>query len=337
MEPITRYIDLYLPTETCNLRCPYCYITQKRKFDNAVTPFNHSPEYIRQAFSKKRWGGLMLLSICAGGETLLCDDLIPVVEQLLLEGHYVMLVTNGVLSKQFVKLSKIEKNLLKRLVFKFSFHYLELKRTNNMHVFFDNIRMMKNAGCSFTVEITPYDELSPYIDDIKKACMENAGALCHVTIPRDVHKPKQVELLSEHSLEEFYQIWKSFDSELLDFKKSIFFVKRNEYCHAGAWTYFIDIVSGDVKQCYSAKSIMNIYDDINEPIKEVPVGHDCIQPHCYNGHAFLALGAIPELDTPAYAKLRDRITTDGSSWLNDEMRNFMSQKINRVGECYEKI
>ena len=40
-----------------------------------------------------------------------------------------------------------------------------------------------------------------------------------------------------------------------------------------------------------------------KPIRFEAIGCKCTQPHCYNGHAFLTLGDIPELNTPTYASL----------------------------------
>lgn len=61
-----KFIDCYIPTETCNLRCHYCYITQQRKFENKVVSFTHDPQVIRKALSIKRLGGPCLINLCAG-------------------------------------------------------------------------------------------------------------------------------------------------------------------------------------------------------------------------------------------------------------------------------
>src|SRR5690554_1595272 len=95
---IVKFIDCYLDTETCNLRCHYCYITHQRRFNSKVAKLTHSSEKIRQALSQERLGGVCLINICAGGETLISKDILPVVKELLSEGHYVMLVTNGLLT-----------------------------------------------------------------------------------------------------------------------------------------------------------------------------------------------------------------------------------------------
>lgn len=53
MDRLKRFIDCYIPTETCNLRCHYCYITQKRKFNNQIASLP-SPQAIRVALSRQR-------------------------------------------------------------------------------------------------------------------------------------------------------------------------------------------------------------------------------------------------------------------------------------------
>lgn len=175
MEKIKRFIDCYIPTETCNFRCHYCYVTQHRKFNNKIAKFNYDPSYIRKALSRKRLGGICLFNLCAGGETLLSEDVVKITKELLEEGHYVMIVTNGSLTKRFQEISEFGKEQLSRLFFKFSFHYMELKRLNLLNTFFKNVELMEKAGASYTLEITPTDELEPYINEIKEVCMKKNG------------------------------------------------------------------------------------------------------------------------------------------------------------------
>ena len=118
MDKLKKYIDCYIETETCNLRCHYCYITQKRKFNNKVIKFDHSPQEIRKALSKERLGGTCLFNFCAGGETLLAREIIYVTEELLREGHYVMIVTNATLTDRLKEIAKFDTALLRRLFFK---------------------------------------------------------------------------------------------------------------------------------------------------------------------------------------------------------------------------
>ena len=81
--------------------------------------------------------------------------------------------------------------------------------------YFENVHFVQDNGMSFTVEITPDDGYIPYIPEIKKVCMENLGALCHVTVSRDERK-KGFPLLSNLPMDEFINTWKDFDSGLFE-------------------------------------------------------------------------------------------------------------------------
>jgi len=273
------------------------------------------------------------MNFCAGGETLLAEDVIPIIRALLEEGHYVMVVTNGTLTKRFQQIVEFPSELLKRLIFKFSFHYLELKRLNWFDVFFGNIGMVRSAGCSFTVEITPSDELIPYIDDVKRMCMERLGALCHVTIARD-DRTKGIDVLSEKDWDSYKRIWAAFESDLFEFKTTIFYKHRKEFCYAGDWSIYVNLSTGDMSQCYCGRRIDNIYKDMNAGLHFEAIGNNCCTAHCYNGHAFLTLGDIPKLDTPVYAQMRNRTDNQGREWLEPEMKNFLSQKLVYANQEY---
>jgi len=334
MDKMKRYLDCYIPTETCNFKCHYCYIAQQNKFNNKIVKFNHSPEFIAKALSKERLGGTCLINLCAGGETLIAEEVIDVAEAILKQGHYVMIVTNGSLTKRFEKMAKFSKELLKHLFIKFSFHYQELVRLKLLDRFFENVHMMQNAGASFTIEITPSDELESYIDEIKKIMREKMGAQPHITIGRK--DSDEIPPLTEHKFEEYLEIWQQFNSELINFKKEIFGVKRKEFCYAGEWTGYLNLVTGDLRQCYCGLEIDNIYEDIDRPIKFFPIGCNCTQPHCYNGHSFLSFGNIPEINSPTYDKLRNRVQLNGTEWLTPEMKNFMQSKLVETNKEYSE-
>ena len=326
MDQIKRFLDCYIPTETCNLRCHYCYIAQQRKFENVLASFSQSKETIRKAFSKERLGGPCLLNFCAGGETLLSGELLPIVRELVEEGHYAMIVTNGTITKRFEEIAAWPEELRERLFIKFSFHYLEMKRLGWMDRFFDNVILMKQCGVSFTVEITPSDELIPYIDEVKETCMHYLGALCHITVARD-DRTAGIEVLSQHDFDTYKKIWGQFESELFSFKTKIFYQQRKEFCYAGQWSAYINLQTGDMRQCYCGKVLDNLYKDVNKPLHFEPVGYGCTMAHCYNGHAFLTLGDIPELEAPTYAQTRNRVCADGTEWLSPTMKAFMSTKL----------
>ena len=143
MDRIKRFIDCYIPTESCNLRCHYCYITQKRKFNAKLLKLAHSPSEIRRSLSRERLGGTCLINMCAGGETLLAHDLLDVIYELLIEGHYVSIVTNGTLTDRLNEIAAWPGDLLKHVFFKFSFHFLEMKRLGWTDLFFENVHTIK--------------------------------------------------------------------------------------------------------------------------------------------------------------------------------------------------
>lgn len=326
MEELKRFIDIHIPISTCNLKCHYCYVPRANKYGIERLEFPYSATHIRQALSRQRLGGICLFNICGLGETLIPHETIEIVRELLLEGHYVTIVTNGILTKRFEEIAKFDKDLLSRLLFKFSLHWLELNRINKLTTFAENVNLMRKAGASITVELTANDETEPYIQDIINYTVKEFGAKCHISIPRD-ESSLEFNLQSRHSIDEFYEIWKIFDSELLDFKYSIWGKKRKEYCYAGEWSGLLNVQNGEWRLCYHSHYSENIFENINKPIPFVPVGKHCAIPHCFNGHSWLTLGDIPAINTHTYADVRDRKCQDGSYWLTDKYKKFISQRL----------
>lgn len=87
MDKLKRFIDIFVPTETCNLRCGYCYITQNRKFNGKLFEFDYSIDDLKKAFSKERLGGVCLINFCAGGETLLSPSMKNIMRQKLKDNN----------------------------------------------------------------------------------------------------------------------------------------------------------------------------------------------------------------------------------------------------------
>lgn len=327
-----RFLDCYIPTETCNLRCQYCYIAQQRKFNNKICRIDRSPEEIRAAFSQERLGGACLINLCAGGETLLTPELSNIVRLLLDEGHYVMIVTNGTLTRRLSEFWSLPETLKNHLMFKFSFHYLEMIRLNMMEVFCDNVKKTQESGCSISVEVTPNDELIPYIEDLKAICMKKFGALCHVTLARN-DKRRGIDLLTDLSLDAYQRTWGAFESEMFSTKMKLYQIKRKEFCYAGDWSFYVNLLTGNIVQCYCGRKIGNLY-DLSKPLIPQAIGNHCGLAYCYNGHVFLTLGTIQGLNLPPFSALRDREMVDGGHWLSDEMRDFLSQKLCDNNEEY---
>jgi hypothetical protein len=250
----------------------------------------------------------------------------PISRALLEQGHYIMVVTNGTVFKRFDEILQFPKTLLDRLGFKLSFQYLELKRLGIIEKWFENVKRIKDAGCSISVELTPVDEIIPDIPDIQDICLKKLGALCHVTVARDSRK-NELPILTSLSRDDYKKTWSVFGSPMFDFKLDTFNVKRKEFCYAGLWSGVINFGTGILKQCYKSPYTQNIFDNPDEPINFMPVGHNCLQPHCFNSHAWLTLGLIPSLKTPSYSDMRDRKCEDGTSWLTESMRVFLAQKL----------
>ena len=115
---IKKYIDCYIPVTTCNLKCSYCYIAQQNLFKNEPFILSHNMEEIKKAFSQERLGGVCLVNLCAGGETLIYPEIANLVKVILLQGHFVMIVTNGLLTNKIYELMDLDYELRKRIFFK---------------------------------------------------------------------------------------------------------------------------------------------------------------------------------------------------------------------------
>jgi len=321
-----RFIDCIIPFRTCNLQCSYCYITHTRSWGNSLPIFQYDAAWIGRALSAKRLGGICLVNICGDGETLLPPEMPRIISSILKQGHFVMVVTNGTVSKRFDEIVGLPGDYLDRLMFKFSYHYLELKRKKWLNVFFDNVEKVRNAGCSISVELTPCDEMIPHIDDAMNLCRRKTGAIPHVTVARDERDPS-LPILTGLSEAEYMGIWSKFQSKLFNFKMRVFGEKRSDYCYAGLWSAWLNLLSGDLRQCYREQKLQNIFEDLERPIKFAPVGRHCSQPHCYNAHAFMTLGVIPSVSTPRFSEMRNRVCEDGSEWLKPKMKAFLSGKL----------
>lgn len=332
VEKPARFINCYVPTEGCNFKCSYCYIGQRKEFCNSMFKRIYPLEVMQKATTKERLGGKCIFNLCAGGETLLGEQIVEVIEMLLENGHNVSIVTNGTISVNIDKILSFPEELKKDLYFKFSFHYFELKKKNLMKVFFDNVHKVMNEGISFSIDITPCDELIPYIDEIKEIFNENMdGAMPHISVARDT-TTSELRILTKYSKEEYKKIWSVFDSKKFDYKIDEFLKPHHEYCYAGNWSFSLELATGNCRICDGAPEpkkmdFYNLYENPDEKIPFVEIGCNCPTAHCYNCHALLTLGTIPSLDTPSYSDMLDRVDSKGRHWLSDSMREFYSCRV----------
>ena len=315
-----------IPLSVCNLRCHYCYLSQRpSSYEGVIPEMKFSPEEVAYAMRKERIGGVSYFNLCADGETLLLPNLSRYVELLAREGHYMEIVSNMVLTKKLEPLLKLGPEILSHVEFKCSLHYLEFEKRGLLDRFAQNVNAAWAAGASTNIEITPSDELVPKIPEVKAYCLENFGALAHLTIARN-DATSWIERLTELPRDKYFAAWEQFDSPFFDFKNTIFGVKQTGFCEAGAWMYHVTMNTGDARQCYKGRKIGNVFENPDEPLPEMPIGR-CLEPHCYNGHMLITLGLIKGLTDLGYGDIRDRERADGTHWLHPELKAFFNTKL----------
>ena len=327
-----KLVFLNVPLSICNLRCHYCYIAQRKECYQGIQPeMKYSPEHVARALSLERLGGVAFVNICAQGETMCLKDLDRYLEALLNEGHYVELVTNMTVTPMLDKILQLDRELLSHLEFKCSFHFLELESNGWLQLFADNVKKAWDAGASATIELVPNDELIPRIEDVKNFSLKNFGALPHVTIARNDGE-SAIGYLTKLSMEEYDNIWGEFDSSFWKYKKTIFGVRQKEFCYAGLWTMYVDLATGMYKQCLRSRAITDIFANPEKELPQLPVC-SCHLAHCYNGHALLTMGAIPDATEVCYGDIRNRVREDGTEWLSPDLKDFFNEKLKNDNYC----
>ena len=331
-EPIKCFIECLIPITACNIKCHYCYVAQRMNRSMKKAELKYPPEVMAYALRKDRLGGAAYISICGAGETLLQKEMPEIVFALLKEGHYINITTNGTISAAFKRIAElIPSELLKRINFSFSYHYIELKRTNQLQRFFDNIKYVKELGCSFVVQLNLCDEYVEHFDEIKRICLDNVGALPQLAATRDeINLHKDIRLFTKKSKEEYMQLGESFDSPLFRFTMKNFMVKRKEFCYAGQWAYVLNLSTGIMKPCYASQIRQNVFENPETPIRLTAIGCHCRSPFCMNSSHFMSMGVIPSVSTPSYGELRNRECQDGTTWYNDVMKDVLYKKISDV-------
>ena len=322
-----RFLECLIPLTACNLKCSYCYVIQESRRKNEMTSFQYAPEYIGKALSAERLGGACLISMTASGETFLAKELPEITKEILKQGHFVNITTNGTLTKQMANLMRETEGMHSRLHISFSFHYLELKNKNLLDVFFDNIRTVREAGCSILLQINLCDDYMPYWDEIKRLSVEHVGAYPQVALTR-LEKKDGFEVLTKKSFSEYVEIGREMNSPLFEFTCKNFNVKRCEFCYAGLWSAKLNLATGEMTGCYGNGVHQNILKDLTKPIKWIPIGNNCYAKYCFNSSHFLSQGVIPEImPQPSYGELRNR---EEANWYTSEMKAFLYEQFEQT-------
>ena len=329
MESISKFVECLVPISQCNLKCSYCYVMQENRRNSKTPPFCCSPEEIGYAFHRERWGGTLLVNLCAFGETLASPIMPQIIYNILKQGHFINVTNNGTMNNQFDEIIKFPKDMLSRLCFAFSFHYVELKRTHNLQNFINNVKKVKAAGCSILIQLNLADEYIPYLEDIKKICVDNFGAYPQVALTRK--EGNEFSIFTSHTDEEYMALGQSFHSPLFEFTCKNFRIKRKEFCYAGDWSYKLDLATGDLRSCYFSRPYYNIYKKPDEKIKALTVGSNCHKAYCVNSSHFMSLGVIPSVPCPSYIDLRERAD---AKWYTDEMKAFLSTRLYDTNKEY---
>ena len=313
---VVAFVEVLIPITKCNIKCHYCYVAQRSYRTMEFAHFQRSPEEIAYALRPERFGGRLYISLCGAGETMMQKELPAIVANLLDEGHFVNVTTNGTISKSFDELlSLVPPSLLPRLNFSFSFHFLELRRTALLERFWANVEKVRDAGCSFIVQVNLCDEYEPYFEEIKQECLLHVGALPQLAATRDeVNLTDDIRLFTQHSREEYVRSGESFHSPLFDFTMQNFMKKHKEFCYAGKLSYTFNMATGILKPCYCSNVFQNLYKNMEAPIRLTAIGRHCKSPLCMNSSHFISLGVIPDYPAPTYAELRNRKCSDGTEW-----------------------
>ena len=274
-------------------------------------------------------------SICGAGETTMQPEIADIVYHIMKHGHYVNITTNGTVTKKIDEILERGKDFTDRLHFAFSFHYLELVRLNLMDRFFDNVKKVREAGCSFLVQINLCDDYLPHLDEIKRLSIAHTGAMPQVAATRKEETGlRKIELLTELTEEEYIKAGKTFDSPLFDFTMKNFNVPRKEFCYAGDWSGNLDLSTGILRRCYCSYLRQDIFKNPKEPIRFLAIGNMCGSAFCMNSSHFMSLGVIPEVETPTYAELRNR---KEAGWYTPQMEEALSGKLEEANELYSPL
>ena len=322
---IKRFFECLIPVTVCNLKCSYCYVIQRNYRNMELAKFKYTPEHIGKCLTQERLGGRCFFSLCGAGETLAQPETLEIAKELLKNGHIINITTNGTLKNRFKEINDFTLDERERMHFSFSLHYLELKRLNLLDVFFENILLVKELGCSFVVQINLCDEYIPYWDEIKKMCITKLGAPPQVAATRkESHNLNKIEFLTELSNQKYISKGKEFDSHLFEYTIENFNIKRDEFCYAGQRSGTLNLADGTLCKCYADPKPQNIFKNYKEPISFEPIGRNCQSAFCFNSSHFMSLGVIDNNDKRTYCYLRDR---PEAGWFNDTMKYALSKKL----------
>lgn len=322
MEKIAKRINGNIHTSGCNLKCGYCYLAQEKyKNDAEKKALQYPLETILAACSKERLGGTCLIEIIGDGETLLPNDVVPLIRGLLKEGHYVLVINNGTLKERIHELLRLaEKDgTLNHLLFSFSLHFLELERRNLLKIFADNINYVKAKGVAFAVSLVCADEYIEAADRIWRFCDSELGGVTPNVSPArkcDV-SGNTVGILSKDDKETYYKkIKQAFPSYNSKYISDLENMDNHKFCYAGSWCFSVDFTTGIYTQCLRNPGPRhNFFEHLDREMLIEPVGTGCRAPYCWCGWANV-LNLIP--GESKYEDVMDIVSAPEYKFMNKE-------------------
>lgn len=319
----------------CNLACSYCYLRQANyDQERKKNVFKYSMDVMRKAVSTERLGGSCLFSITGDGETLFPKEVLDLVDMLLEEGHYVMILTNGTLTQRIRELIERvkDKGKIGDIHILFSFHYMELKKKKLLDTFFDNIKYVHAEGCSFHTTVTLGENIDEEVaDEIKYISLKELGANPHVAIARKDNPDGSFGIYTDLQEDRYFRMGEGFDSNLFKLDWQEFNNRRNEFCYAGDWMFGVNYSTGHCWQCLSNDTnSINFFEDTDSKLDLKAVGYRCNRAYCSCCN-FQGWGVMPEHKEMTWLEIYDR---PEAGWVKGNIKEVFAQKLWETNELY---
>lgn len=301
-EKVSRALTVYVSGNSCNLRCPYCYV--KNSHPNEIPKpmcLKYPLKQMVRAFDPRRIGGIAEVTVIGSAETLLAKEVIPFVHGLLHFGHVVTVVSNATLPSRVDELLDCPKEDLKNLILKASFHYEELKRRQLLDVYFQNIKNAISHGASAYPFVVISPEYSKHIKEIGELITENLGIKAHCSPCNSINNEFDLQFHSEFDPKPTEKLMEELDHyfDTRIYRECVRYKEvdvQNTFCYAGRWSLGIDMATGHTFKCHNfRKDNENFYENVDKPYSwGMPIGMSCAIESCCLQYNFFSENILPD-------------------------------------------